>query len=80
MVKLKSVPKNILVVLLIGIFVRVFLSLSTFHPDIRAFNLGGQLVASGNILSLYDFLSSCMPGDPLVGTFGTDLFIYPPSE
>lgn len=63
----------------IGILVRIFLALTTFHPDIRAFNLGGQLVASGNILNLYDYLASCTIDNPLVKTFGTDLFIYPPA-
>lgn len=61
-----------------AVLLRVFLALSTFHPDIRAFNLAGELIGSGNILSLYDYLASCSVDNPLVRTFGADLFIYPP--
>lgn len=75
----KSISLKVWIVLVSGLFLRFFLALSTFHPDIRALNLGGQLVASGNILNLYDYLSSCAAGNPLVKTFGTDLFIYPPA-
>lgn len=73
-----QLSRQILIILGIGILVRIFLALTTFHPDIRAFNLGGQLVASGNILNLYDYLASNTIDNPLVKTFGTDLFIYPP--
>lgn len=65
-------------VLIVAILIRIFLSLSTFHPDIRAFNLGGQLIATGNILNLYDYLYGLSSENQLVKTFGTDLFIYPP--
>lgn len=66
------------IILLSAILLKIFLALSTFHPDIRAFNLAGDLVRSGNILNLYDFLGSCTPDNPLLKTFGVDLFIYPP--
>lgn len=44
-----------LVILIIGILLRLFLALSTFHPDLKAFQLGGSVFASGHILDLYDF-------------------------
>ncbi|MBI2596856.1 DUF2029 domain-containing protein [Candidatus Daviesbacteria bacterium] len=47
--------KKLWLVLIIGISLRVFLSLSTFHSDILAFKLGGELIASGKILNLYDY-------------------------
>lgn len=61
-----------------AVLLRVFLAASTFHPDIRAFNLAGDLISQGNILNLYDYLASCSLDNPLVKTFGADLFIYPP--
>lgn len=61
-----------------AVLLRVFLAASTFHPDIRAFNLAGDLIGQGNILNLYDYLASCTVDNPLVKTFGIDLFIYPP--
>lgn len=61
-----------------AVMVRVFLAMSTFHPDVRAFNLAGDLIGGGNITNLYDYLASCTVDNPLVKTFGADLFIYPP--
>lgn len=47
--------KNLWIILIIGVVLRVVLSLSTFHPDMLAFKLGGEVVASGKILDLYDY-------------------------
>lgn len=66
-------------IILLGLLIRVLLSLFAFHPDIRAFNLAGHLIAQGNILNLYDYLAGCMPDNPYLKTFGWDLFIYPPA-
>lgn len=49
--------KNLWTILIIGIAIRIFLSFATFHPDVQAFYLGGKIVASGNILNLYDYSS-----------------------
>lgn len=67
-----------LIFILLGLVLRIVLSFSTFHPDIRAFQLGGQLVADGNILNLYDYLSKLSPDSKIIKIFATDLFIYPP--
>lgn len=50
--------KKLWVILTVGIILRIVLSLSTFHSDMDVFNLAGKLIASGNILNLYDFSSS----------------------
>lgn len=50
--------KSIWIILIVGITFRIVLSLVTFHPDVLAFKLGGEVVASGNILSLYDYSDS----------------------
>lgn len=70
--------KKIYLLLLLGILLRLFLASSTFHPDIRAFQLGGQVVASGNILNLYDYLYTLPQNSQIIKVFGPDLFIYPP--
>ncbi len=66
-------------IFLVGIFLRIFLSLSTFHPDIRAFQLGGNLIAHGYFFNLYDYLANCASDNQLVAVFGRDYFIYPPA-
>ncbi len=47
--------KNLWIILTVGILIRIFLSVSTFHPDMLAFKLGGEVIASGKILNLYDY-------------------------
>ena len=68
-----------IILIVIGIILRLILSFSTFHPDIRAFQLGGQIVAEGHIADLYDYLSTLPKNSAIIRTFSTDLFIYPPS-
>lgn len=50
--------KKIWTILILALLLRLFLVLSTYHPDMEAFNLGGKVVASGNILNLYDYSSN----------------------
>lgn len=52
--------KKLWIVLIVGIILRIFLSLSTFHPDIAALSAGGQFVTSGHILNLYDYSSNAL--------------------
>lgn len=59
--------KKLWVILTIAILLRIVLSLTTFHSDMEVFNLAGKLVASGNILNLYDFTSD------------SAVFNYPPA-
>ncbi len=47
--------KTLWMILTAGIVLRIVLSSVTFHPDILAFKLGGEVVASGKILDLYDY-------------------------
>lgn len=49
--------KNLVIILALAAALRIFLSFSSFHPDILALSQSGQFVASGNILNLYDFSS-----------------------
>lgn len=59
--------KSIWIILIIGIALRVVLSLTTYHSDMQVFDLAGKLVAGDNILNLYDFSSS------------SAVFNYPPA-
>lgn len=58
--------KKIWVILIVGIAIRLFLSFSTFHPDLAALSKVGRLVADGHILDIYDFSSEQL------------IFNYPP--
>lgn len=74
-----KINSTVLIILVVGLALRIFLSLSTFHPDIRAFGLGGQVVASGHTIDFYDYLGTLPPDNQLVKVFGVDYFIYPPA-
>ncbi|MCL5784302.1 MAG: hypothetical protein M1142_03040 [Patescibacteria group bacterium] len=50
--------KKLWVILVVGVILRILLSLTTFHSDIQVFDFAGKVVASGNILNLYDFSSN----------------------
>ena len=62
--------RKIWLILIAGILLRIFLSYSTFHPDTLAFKLGGEVVASGKILNLYDF------SDPNIAVLNYPPLIY----
>lgn len=49
--------KKIWFIILTGIAIRVFLSLTTIHSDMQVFDLAGRLIASGNVFNIYDFSS-----------------------
>lgn len=70
--------KKITLIVTLAILLRIFLSLSTFHADIRAFQLGGEIVAKGNILNLYDYIPSLPDDSEIVRIFRDDYLIYPP--
>lgn len=59
--------KKLWVIATLGIILRIILSLTTYHSDMQVFNVAGKLVASGNILNLYNFSSS------------STVFNYPPA-
>lgn len=67
--------KKILIILFFGIILRIFLSFSTYHSDIQTFNLSGKIIAEGNILNFYNYLSTLDEGD-VVKTL--TVFNYPP--
>lgn len=63
------------IMLILAIVLRLFLAFSTYHPDLQALNFAGKIIASGNVLNLYDYPSSLEEGDPLKDS---QKFTYPP--
>ncbi len=57
--------KKLWILIVIGILIRIILSSVTFHPDMQVFNLAGKLIASGNILNLYDYQANLLVNDPV---------------
>jgi hypothetical protein len=57
----------------LGIFVYLLISISTYHPDIRAFLLASKFISSGEVLTFYDHVSKLPPGDPTKSIFGDDI-------
>lgn len=52
--------KKLWVILITGIILRIFLSFTTFHPDIKALSDSGQLITNGYLLNLYDYSSDAL--------------------
>jgi len=71
--------KKLIPWLILAILIRLLIIGITLHPDIRGYNFGAYLVAQkGQLLSLYDYMSTLPANDPIVKLYGVDLFIYPP--
>lgn len=50
--------KPLIFILLVGIFIRLFLSATTFHTDIQHFDLAGYVIGKGNVSNFYDYTYS----------------------
>jgi hypothetical protein len=71
--------KKILPFIIFAILLRLTLIPMSLHPDFRAVNLAGYLIAQkGQLINFYDFLSQQPRTDPWVLLYGDNLFIYPP--
>lgn len=71
--------KKFLPLIIIGLFIKLLIIPVTLHPDFRAVNLAGYLIAQkGEIFSFYDYISRLPRTDSLVQLYGDNLFIYPP--
>lgn len=67
---------KLVLILVLGIALRIFLALNTFHPDLRTFQYAGYVVGTGNILNLYDYLQSLPSGERIKDLV---VFNYPPA-
>ena len=58
--------KKVVWILIVGVLIRLFLSFSTFHADIRTFDFVSYLIAKGNVFNLYDYLRNLPPNSNLL--------------
>src|SRR3989344_4909283 len=71
--------KKLIPWLIAGLILRLVLSATTLHPDVRGHNLAGYLIAQkGHLFDFYDYLSRQPRTDHWVVLYHDDLFIYPP--
>lgn len=70
--------KTLLIILSIGIFVRLLLSLTTYHSDVAPFDFAGKVIAQGNIVKFYDYLWGLPQDHPYLKVYPRNLFNYPP--
>lgn len=71
--------KPLIFILLVGIFIRLFLSATTFHTDIQHFDLAGYVLGKGNLSNFYDYTYSLSQDDQLLKHYPVALFNYPPA-
>lgn len=63
----------------IGLALRLLVMPASLHPDFRAVNLAGYLIAQKHeLFSFYDYISRLPRNHDLVNLYGDNLFIYPP--
>ncbi|MDP3994465.1 MAG: glycosyltransferase family 87 protein [bacterium] len=70
--------KTLTTILLIGIIVRLLLSLTTYHSDVVPFDFAGKVIAQGNIVNFYDYLWELPKDHPYLTVYPRNLFNYPP--
>lgn len=71
--------KFFITLIALGILVRVFLMVSTYHSDLAGQIISSYFFAYKNIVNIYDFLASLPADQGLIKNFGlNDIFIYPP--
>jgi len=70
--------KQILIILLVGIILRLVLSFTTYHSDVVPFDFAGKVISKGNITNFYDYLWDLPEDDPVLKIYPRNLFNYPP--
>lgn len=70
--------KPLIFILVLGILIRLVLSVLTFHSDIQHFDLAGFVLGRGNVLNFYDYTFSLDKEDKLLKSYPVELFNYPP--
>ncbi|MEK7061171.1 MAG: glycosyltransferase 87 family protein [Patescibacteria group bacterium] len=70
--------KTISIILAIGIVLRIFLSLTTYHSDVAPFDFAGKVISGGNITNFYDYLWKLPDNHPYLKVYPRNLFNYPP--
>lgn len=70
--------KFISTILVIGILIRVLLSIATYHSDLTPFDFAGRVIGSGNVTNFYDYLWSLPNDHSYLKVYPRNLFNYPP--
>ncbi len=71
--------KKLIPLLVLGLALRLLLMPLAMHPDFKAYNLAGFLIAQkGELLTFYDHIRLLPRQDPIVGIYGDNQFNYPP--
>ena len=70
--------KKLIIILAVGLVLRLFLSLSTYHSDIVPFDFAGKVIAQGNVANFYDYLWQIPNDHPYLSIYPRNLFNYPP--
>lgn len=74
-----KLTKNLWIVLIIAIILRIVVAGISFHPDLSGQLLSGYFFAFKGVTNIYDHLATLPATHPLVKNFGVgDIFIYPP--
>ncbi|MBI2018504.1 hypothetical protein HYS96_02245 [Candidatus Daviesbacteria bacterium] len=71
--------KPLVFILIAGIFIRLFLSATTFHSDIQHFDLAGYVLGKGNLSNFYDYTLSLNKDDQFLKKYPVAVFNYPPT-
>ena len=76
---MKMRNKNFWPVIVLAFVLRVLISATTYHPDLRATEFASfDIVENGHLTSFYDTLHRLPPESPLVKSLGPDELNYPP--
>lgn len=71
--------KSLLLLIILAIAFRLFLSIGAYHSDLAGQILSTYFFAYKGVVNIYDYLLTLGPDHPLVRNFGVgDIFIYPP--
>ena len=71
--------RKIRIILVLGIALRIVLSLITYHSDLAPYLFAGQTMAKGNLGNFYDYLWQLPDSSPERELYPANLFNYPPA-
>lgn len=75
---IKFINSHFLKIVFLGVVLQLILSMTTYHPDVRAFVLASKFISAGEITTFYDHVSQLPANDPIKQIYNDDIFIYPP--
>ena len=75
---IKFIDSHFRKIIVFGIVLQLLVSLTTYHPDVRAFVLASKFIFSGEITTFYDHVSKLPANDSIKQIYNDDIFIYPP--